>query len=195
MVHRASDGESQSGEGPSTRPAPDRGSAPDHREGDLEIEQDLGYQFSSWRMQRVGWVAIAAVILAALSGLFGSGPLSRTSAVDPRSRAWLEYDRFGRQMTPATLRLHLEPGSAAGGRVRVWIDSVYLEDILIQKITPRPDREEVGPGRSYYLFTITTPDRPTVVTFHLQPERFGVLSGRVGVDDGTPLRFRQLIYP
>ena len=53
--------------------------------GDLEVGQDLDFQRREWAVQRVGWGAMALVILAALLGLFGSsGPLSRaaTNAAD-----------------------------------------------------------------------------------------------------------------
>jgi hypothetical protein len=174
---------------------PDRRAEPAGRVGDLEIDQDLDFQRRSWSVQRAGWLAIAAAILAGLLGLFGTGPLSRTFAVDPQSPLWLEYERFGRQMSAATLRLHLGPGASGGGRARVWLDEAYLDAVQIQRITPRPEREETGPGRTYFVFATTASDRPTVVTFHLQPARFGALTGQVGLDDGPPLRFHQWIYP
>jgi hypothetical protein len=195
MAQRATNGGSRSSAGRAQRPAADRQDGSNPGGGDLEIDEDLDRQRVEWRIQRAGWVAIAAVLLAALVGLFGSGPVSRTFAVDPNSPLWLEYERFGRQGGPTTLRLHLGPGSAAGGRARVWIDGAYLADVRIERITPRPEREESAPGRTYFTFATTASDRPTVVTFHLQPERFGALPGQVGLDDGAPLRFRQWIHP
>jgi len=195
MAHRATNGGSRSSGGRAPRPAPGRADGPNPRDGDLELDQDLDRQRLEWRIQRAGWFAIAALLLAALVGLFGSGPVSRTFADDPNSPLWLEYERFGRQRKPTTLRLHLGPGSASGSRARVWIDGDYLADVRIERITPRPEREESGPGRTYFTFATTAADRPTVVTFHVQPERIGALPGQVGLDDGAPLRFRQWIHP
>ena len=65
-----------------------------HRVGDLEISQDLTFQRRSWIVQRVGWVMLALLILAALGGLFGPGPLSRARAGPHDGPLWVEYQRF-----------------------------------------------------------------------------------------------------
>ncbi|MBX6316750.1 MAG: hypothetical protein IRY99_28130 [Isosphaeraceae bacterium] len=140
----------------------------------------------------MGWYAMLALLLAALLGLFGSGPLSHGTAGEPGSPIRLEYERFGRQERETTLRIHLQPGA---DRVRVWIDRTYLEAIEIKAISPPPERAEAGPHRVGYLFAIADATRPAVITFWVKPQRFGVLSGEVGLDDGTMLRFHQWIYP
>jgi hypothetical protein len=52
------------------------------RIGDLEINQDLGAQQKTWTIQRIGWGGMALIVLAALGGAFGSGPLARTDVTD-----------------------------------------------------------------------------------------------------------------
>jgi hypothetical protein len=49
-------------------------SMPDvHRVGDLELEQDVQYQQRSWAFERIGWIAMSLIAIAALLGLTGSG--------------------------------------------------------------------------------------------------------------------------
>ena len=70
------------------------------RSGDLEIAQDMTFQRRSWAVQRVGWGVVAVTIGAALLGLLGSGPLSRSTAVAPGAFA-VEYERFVRELVAA----------------------------------------------------------------------------------------------
>jgi hypothetical protein len=42
----------------------------------FQIDEDLNFQRREWKIQRAGWVTMALVIIAALLGVFGAGPLS-----------------------------------------------------------------------------------------------------------------------
>lgn len=53
---------------------------PIRRVGELEIEEDLDFQRRMWRLQQIGWALLVLVVVAALLGLFGKGPLSRAVA-------------------------------------------------------------------------------------------------------------------
>jgi hypothetical protein len=47
------------------------------RHGDLEIQEDLPFQRREWLVERVAWGVMALLIVAALLGLFGTGPDDR----------------------------------------------------------------------------------------------------------------------
>ena len=53
---------------------------------DLAIREDMRHQRLEWAVERVGWAAVALVLVAALAGLLGHGPLSRATAGEPGSR-------------------------------------------------------------------------------------------------------------
>ncbi len=42
-----------------------------------ESEEGLAYQRKSWRVERVGWVLMAAFLVLGMLGLFGGEPLGR----------------------------------------------------------------------------------------------------------------------
>ena len=65
----------------------------------------------------------------------------------------------------------------------------------LQEIDPQPGRVEAAPGRLVYVFDVTPGRRPTAATFELQPDKVGPLEGRIGLDGGTSLTFRQFVYP
>jgi hypothetical protein len=81
------------------------------RIGDLEIQQDLNYQRREWRIQRLGWVVMRLVILAALLGLLGNGPLSKASVTATDGSLRLDYHRCWHYRNPMTLEIHA-PGGA-----------------------------------------------------------------------------------
>ena len=168
--------------------------------GGLEIDEDPAFQERSWRLQRRLWVALAAVLALGLLGLFGDGPLARTTAtgggVNPPLR--LEYQRFGRHRASMDLNIDLPPEADAGpgpveARLRLGRD--YLDAVVIESIEPRPERVEASPGGSVHVFRRRDPRRSCRITFRLRALRRGLVTGHVGLDDAPALRFTQLIYP
>ena len=165
------------------------------RVGDLEIKQDLDYQRREWICQRVGWVVMALVVFAALAGLLGTGPLSKTSATSSDGSLRVEFNRFLHYHNPDMLKVYLAGGVARNGELRVWLDRSYLDAIEIEKTSPEPVRVEIGEDRHIYVFPVADPSQPTVVVFHFQADQRLTLSGRVGVADKEAAEFSQFVYP
>jgi hypothetical protein len=168
------------------------------RVGDLEIDQDLGYQRRSWRVQRIGWVAMFAVVAAALAGVLGSGPLSRSTATAAAGLD-VEYQRFARYQDPVKLTLRLHPGVTGAERVRVSINREFLDHSRIEGILPQPEAQEAGDDRVVFVFRMAAPGTPMTISYIMSPERVGPLDAvvRVGTGGaGSPaVRFRQWTYP
>jgi hypothetical protein len=165
------------------------------RHGDLEIPEDLPFQRREWLIERVAWAVMALLIAAALLGLFGTGPLSRTTAGDKAGPLWLEYERFARLLAPAPLRVHLGPGAERDGIVRVWIDRRYIDSLELQQVTPQPDSTEVGVERLIFTFRRADGEGAAAITFNMRPSRVGILFGHVGLVNGPALSLQQFVYP
>jgi hypothetical protein len=165
--------------------------------GDLEINEDIDFQQRVWRFQTAGRVVMALVLLAALLGLLGPGLLSNGASADSLQAGLgvKEYERFLRYMKPTTLRISLEPGAVTQREARVWLDRQYVEGVQIQHVTPQPESVEAGPEGLTYVFDVTDPDQPTAFTFDLQPQKMGLLRGRVGLEGEEPVSFTQFVYP
>ena len=163
--------------------------------GGLEIGEDLEFERRSWVVQRVGWALMAVVILAALGGVFGAGPLSSTRAASSSGLVWIEYERFGRFKSPYTLRVHFDPQAIGKGSIRFWIDRAYLDEMRPERILPEPHKVEIAAQRLLYEFPAAAGAGPGVITFELKPNTFGRIEGRLGLDGGDELRFGHLVYP
>jgi hypothetical protein len=163
------------------------------RVGDLEIDIDMNFQRRSWAVQRLGWAIFLLIVLGALAGVFGPGPVSNTTIGDERLR--VNYERFGRLQDSMTLMIVVGPGVAQNGTIRVWVDRQYLHKIEIRHVAPDIQRVESDGDRLIYVFQVARPDQPTSITFHVDPQKIGLHTGQIGIDGGPSLEFRQFIYP
>jgi hypothetical protein len=163
------------------------------RVGDLEIEQDLEHEKTAWRVRQIGWTVLFLLWLAGLAGLFGSGPLSRSTASGPDLR--LEYERFVRSTAPQELTLHLGPGVTAHPKVRLWVNRKFLDTQQIESVVPEPESVEAGSDRVVFILSMAELGKPISVVFRLQTQCAGSLDGRIGVEEGGALRFHQIVYP
>jgi hypothetical protein len=165
-------------------------------QGSLEIEQELPYQRGAWRRQRVVWVLLTLVLLAALLGLFGPGLLGDTHAGDMSAPLWLEYPRFAHAYAETdTLRFHVAPAAANSGQVRLALSRAYLERVEVRRIEPEPEAVEAAGERYIYVFRAANLNAPTSILFHVEPESFGRFRGRAGLDGGAEFEFAQYVYP
>jgi hypothetical protein len=160
----------------------------------LVIEQDLHFQQRMWAVQRVGWVVIMCILVAALLGLLGSGPLASRTLNSPQGGFRLEYERFLRQRTPTRLHLLVHTKDQPQQEVRVWCDRTLFEHFEVTQIVPPPVKVETAAGSLTYIFPLTAQVEQLLIVFSLESESFGLLSSRIGVGDDS-LYFRQLVYP
>jgi hypothetical protein len=160
----------------------------------LEITQDLSLQRREWRVQKVLWVLIAAVLIAALAGLIGPGPLSYSSVGGSGFR--VTYLRFARWQAPNSLVI--TASGPQGGPLRIEINRSYLASTAVQQITPEPSSVSSTGGAYLYTFQSTGVTTSTTVTFDLQPTSMGRLHAKVAPGPGaggSPVEFSQFVYP
>jgi hypothetical protein len=160
----------------------------------LQINHDLKHEELEWKIERVGWILMALTLLAAMAGLLGTGALSRAKAGQDDLLS-VEYSRFARYQAPDSLRVRVNPGVSRNGKVRLWLDSEYIQNIELKHIDPEPERVEAGPERFTYTFNFSGDGQATTLIFHFEPNNFGRMSAAIGLGDGPPLAFTQFIYP
>ena len=163
--------------------------------GDLEIDQDLDFQRREWRAQRAGWWAMALVLVLALAGVFGRGPLAHATLESPDGHLRVEYDRLAAVAGEADLRIHVAPAAAPDGLVRVWLDRAWVEGVNVEDIQPTPQRVIVAGDRMYYEFPVGSTRAASVVRFEFRPDAMLRRELRVGLTDGPTLAATQFIYP
>lgn len=147
------------------------------------------------RARRVGPLILTLILLAALAGLIGPGPLSWTSAVDDAGLVGLQYSRFIRNIAATNLQVAVRSDPAQPRSARLWISSEYLTGINVQQITPQPDTSTAVNGGSVLEFPVSGPAETVTVQIQLQSNQIGLLRGQIGAPDREPIRFWQFVYP
>lgn len=157
------------------------------------VDAELEFQEKSWQIQRASWVILIAIILLALGGVFGKGPLSAAILHTTDGVLSVDYERFTRYGTPTRLVVTLSETAIREGRIRIRISQSYLDHMRLNQISPQPEQEEADGDAIIYTFAAASP--PVQVVFELQIEQIGSQSGSIGLVDGQALEITQFTYP
>jgi hypothetical protein len=155
------------------------------------FDEHLQFQRREWLVQRIGWAFIAGLLVLALAGLFGNGPLSHARAASKEGGS-IEYERYVR--SGSLTKLVMTPAAkAARGASKIEITAKYLQGFRVEQVTPEPSAVLMHGDRFIYEFAATVPDAS--ITFNLEPESLGRHTAEVAIDGGAPLTIRQYTYP
>ena len=158
----------------------------------LEIGVDRPLQERLWFWQRVGWLVMLLLVLAALAGVTGtSGPASRGrieaggSTLDyPRIARWQAADSFS-----------IEFAEDAGGATEVLIPGKFIDVFAIESVTPQPSRVTATPDGHLFEFALAeTPGRKGA-NFAVRPKRPTFPTQVRGSVAGAPYAFSFTVLP
>ncbi len=163
--------------------------------GSLQVEQDMRQERREWRAERVGWVVFALILLAALLGLFGEGPLAKAQAGDEGSALWIDYARLERSEDASELVVHVGPEAVQEGNVRLSFNREYVDRMGFERIHPEPESQILLSDRIVYAFEAEATGGPLRITIVYQAPSYGSVPAQVAVEGGPTLEFRQFVYP
>jgi hypothetical protein len=160
---------------------------------ELAIERHLAFQHRQWMAERIGWTVMALLLMAAMAGAFGHGPLSKAEETSPDGSLRLEYERMARFRAPAELRVRLRPLPSAGD-VSLSIPVSYLDGVSIEEVRPEPAAVHLQGETMVYRFSVAPGTQNMEVLFRFKMETAGRLAGSVAVE-GASLPFSQFVFP
>ena len=163
--------------------------APAGRKPGIDIDEEFDFQRRAWRVQRTVWVVMALLLGAATLGLFGLGPVSRIE-LPVASSVSVEYHRWARARAPLQLRFLVGEGTAVP--FRLHLSHSLLSRVRVVRIEPVPSEASADPDGITYQFRIHP---PAPVVFYVEPERPGMVSGRIRVGDSGPVELPLLVWP
>lgn len=156
----------------------------------LQLDVDMAFQRRQWAIQRAGWAVMTLIVLLGLLGAFGNGALSH--AVEESGTLRVEYERFVRAAAPSELKLRVTHPAEV---VHLQIDRPYLDAMPYQHIYPEPQSVQ-GDARHLVLTFDASPPDALEISIDVKPRRIGTVHATIrDVDAGTPLSWRQLVYP
>lgn len=158
-----------------------------------ELEQDMGFQHLEWLFQRLGWLALALIVLASMLGLLGPGLLTRAVAV--QGPLAIAYDRIVRREAPFDLEIRLRSGPGRSA-ARLELSSDCLEDTEAGNPVPAPDSAMGGEGGMVtWVFRLDPAPGEKRIIIPLTARACGRRSCRISADGDAPAQFRQWTLP
>lgn len=176
-----------------TKPAEDGRAVTARQSKELQVNEDLDFQRRDWLAQRVGWGVLTLLLLAALSGLTGSGPLSGVTRSDGQHFT-LEYDRFVRHGARTIVTFRAAPEAIIDGRVRIVIDRLFFVANDVQRLVPEPTATR-GRGDALEFVYEVAPGDGLTARWTVEPEKIGSHTTPVRLSDGPAVEISQFTYP
>jgi hypothetical protein len=169
---------------------------PKQAESTIDLEQPENQRASSreWWTERIGWIAISIILIAALLGAFGPGPLSHREATSDDGRLTVDYYRVQRYSAPAELRIRFEPDATAE-LVDLAFSQSFVDEIKLESITPSPTAVSLQGKRVVYSFRVADLGEHGHVVYRFEHESFGPLTGTVVLLPGSEVPLSQFICP
>lgn len=158
------------------------------RVGAIDISEDMAHERREWVVQRIGWAAMLAFLIAAGLGLFGSGPLARTTTGPASLR--VEYPVFARLEAPDEIEVEAR---TSGPELRIAIDRDFLTHNELERVTPQADVVELEGDRVVHVFR--TGAGTQRVVFELRARRLGSQEATIAAGDGPEVHLQQFVYP
>ncbi|MDN4497554.1 hypothetical protein QYE73_09745 [Pseudomonas mosselii] len=156
------------------------------------VQEDMPMQQRVWRFERVGWYVLVTMVLLALAGLFGNGPLSDAEVVSQDGRVRVEYQRLSRSGTTDSLFITVQ--GTPGQPVEVQLAGSLLRDASIETLQPEPQRS-MSHGQAMLFQLGTRHDGVATLYLTLRSEHVGTLEGSVRAGPKSAVRFSTFLYP
>jgi hypothetical protein len=164
----------------------------DQSVADLSTPEVERHHRIDWIVQRFGWVLFALILIAALAGLLGPGPLTHTIEASPEGTFSVDYQILERYEAPA--RLKIELNGASQPEVKLRLTKSFFDAVTIETISPPPLKVEASDGDPVYVFPASDRE-PNTIVLRYTPDEFGRLNFAVAVDNSALLEVRQYILP
>ena len=160
--------------------------------GISSIRQAIRFQERSWILERVAWVVLALVPLAALTGLFAHGMVSDKIVRAPNSSLSVEYERYQRQSVQARFVIRIP--SAQSAEIRLRLSHSFQRSYDIQSLQPAPLRSRASP-EGLELFFHPPEAGELVAVIWSTPRTFGTIDLQAQTDSSGPVKFPDFIHP
>jgi hypothetical protein len=154
------------------------------------VQEDMRFQRRSWAAERTGWILLALIAVAGLTGVFGTGPLSRQQvSAGPLT---VHYEQFQRRTRLAPFRFDVT--RTPGAEVSLKLDDAFARDFQIASIEPPPIRSATAPDGIALTFA-AEPGKAGSIVIWAHSHRYGLTTVTAAVDGSAPASFWIFIYP
>jgi hypothetical protein len=155
------------------------------------IAEDLRFQRADWLAERVAWTMLAALIAAALFGIFSNGSLSKAVVSDPGAKLAVHFDRYMRRGAVAQFSLKVAADRASSG---LLLDRAFLNAFRIDAVKPHPRSERSHAGGLLLSFDAAS-GKALNIELVARPYAPGQVATTMAIEGGHPANLQILVYP
>lgn len=159
----------------------------------VSVGEDLDFQRSWWRFEKIAWAVLALVLVADALGIFGRGWLARAEKKSPDASIDLRYERVERTGTPSEMMLVFGPTAIHDGKIQLFSSESVVKELGAQRVIPQPINSEIGPRGITYTFP--TSGIPATVSIALEPSIPGIHHIELRVPGSPSVQARIVVLP
>jgi hypothetical protein len=152
----------------------------------LQMEDEIALHEKGWIVQRVGWVILILLLVAAALGVFGDGVLSNRQ--ESAGNVSISYQGFGRFESQTEIKINAE--SVQHGMI-LRVPQNYLRVMEIEKVVPEPTSQKIQDD--HVVLTLDA-QQLAEVTVYLKPKTTGNVSASIHVNEAR-FNISHFIYP
>ena len=151
---------------------------------EVEVGFDADFEVRWARAETISHGVMVLVVLVALTGLLGHGPLSHETIWAPDGRVAVDFEPLARFGTSTQVTLHLSSQPGILDRVPVVLSSSVVEPMGLQQIIPTPVISRAAGRELAYSFDISPGKDSGLVRFVFKPGVVGPINlyAKVGQD-------------
>lgn len=150
-------------------------------------EEDLQFQKKEWVFQRVVWMIMLVIVVLAIIGVFGNGPIARAEAGGTQEILHIKYDRIVRERsrteTLVTINLNRSEVLRQTGDtlIHLWISQDLVHSMGLTTTTPYPVRTSLNDTAIVFSFITPYDSRSIKILFDWKPVDIGMQHGYIGL--------------
>ena len=155
----------------------------------------MAQQYRKGRIVHLTGITIFAMaLLTAMTGLFGTGPLSKVKEQTADAALKAEFGRFIRYQAPTELKFQIATHMVSNGVVNLKISKTFVNHVEIERIDPEPETQTAGTDLVIYDFR-AEPTATAEIRIRFAASHFGPLHYQVSAGNGQILHLRHFAYP
>ena len=163
----------------------------------LELDDDRHQRLHrrEWIAERWGMALVALVVVAALLGLLGPGPLSYRMETSSDGQLSIEHYALQRYEAPAELVVRFRPPPLGTKLIRLGLSRTFTDRITVEGMTPEPESTEIDDDRLVYSFRAGNLSGEQRILFRYKNNEFGSVSYAVDLVDVARADVTHFVLP
>lgn len=157
------------------------------------VQEHMRWQRIEWRIQRIGFVLLLAMVIGGACGLFSKGFLSDRTIASPNGELQVEYERFARQQSDMAMKIRLHP--LRDKLYRITLSGDGIDNFQLQSVQPQPLRAESRDRSLTLWYQTQSLNQGASVWLGGQPQSPGTYRFTVSDSEGAQVQFTQWVYP